>query len=481
MSPKALERYGAFNISLVSDLPLFVDPFLVFNSRKPRYRKLHRGIVRYLQFLYKMARAQSLTPGLIASWYRFPEIRENWLGFSQSGNQGRGLGSKFADALHSNLGVLFQGLNRDKITKDVHLEKLCLVSDRVGRDNISDFTTNLIHAFLLEYTSTFAKKYIDRSLRKTVAVSKVSFNYQTQTWTSGQFDLPFFQGAHVLLTPRDLLTKEDTWINKTDLFEDFDQIPDAIPNEHLRQQVSNFFRSLLPKPTKKRRRIKKTDRDAAIQKTLQQFPFLIDYYIRHKEGHGDEAKRLSSQRVELSDQLYVQQINQLRHLLETTTTFYASEVNSYEAAYRRAQFLKDVIENKGCHKVFYAKGQPIEREADLQILYRFTWFGTSFDVGREANDGRGPVDYKISKGATDKSLVEMKLGSNSSLERNLKKQTDIYAKASDAQRSVTIIICLSAADQARVRRILRRLKREGDRSIVVIDARKDNKPSGSKA
>src|SRR5207302_835361 len=116
VSPKKLERYGAFNICLVSDLPLFVDPFLVFNSRKPRYRKLHRGIVRYLQFLYRQARTQHLTPGLISAWYRFPEITQNWLGFSKTGNQGRGLGEKFAGALHNNLGVLFKGLNEHKIT-----------------------------------------------------------------------------------------------------------------------------------------------------------------------------------------------------------------------------------------------------------------------------------------------------------------------------------------------------------------------------
>ena len=40
----ALDRCGAFNISLVADLPLFVDPFLIFNSRRPRYRKLHMEI-----------------------------------------------------------------------------------------------------------------------------------------------------------------------------------------------------------------------------------------------------------------------------------------------------------------------------------------------------------------------------------------------------------------------------------------------------
>jgi len=43
-----LENYGAFNISLINDLPLFVDPFLLFNSRKPKYRTLHNEILKYV-------------------------------------------------------------------------------------------------------------------------------------------------------------------------------------------------------------------------------------------------------------------------------------------------------------------------------------------------------------------------------------------------------------------------------------------------
>lgn len=480
VSSRALDRYGAFDISLVSDLPLFVDPFLIFNSRRPVYRKLHRGIVRYLRFLHKQAKSQALTPGLIHGWYRFPEIRQNWLGFSETGNDGRGLGRTFANALHDNLGLLFKDLNRQQITRDIHLEKLCLVSDRVGRDNISDFTNNLIHRFLLEYTSTFARTHIDRALRRRVSVPKVKFNYHTQTWEPGTFDLPYYNGEHVLLTPRDILTKDDTWINKTDLFEDFDRIPDAIPNEQLRQQVSNFFRRCLPQRRGKRRKLKKAERDDAVLRTLREFPQLVDYYIRDKETRGAEATRISSRRVSASDRLYVRQIQELRTLLETTD-FYKAETVSYEAAYRRALYLKDVIENKGGHRLFYVDGKPIERESDLQIAYRFTWFGTSFDVGTEANDGRGPADYKISKGAKDKSLVEMKLAGNSSLERNLKNQTAVYERASDARKSVKIIIAFSAAEQKRVQDILKRLKMSGDVSIVQIDARRDNKPSGSKA
>jgi hypothetical protein len=145
------------------------------------------------------------------------------------------------------------------------------------------------------------------------------------------------------------------------------------------------------------------------------------------------------------------------------------------------QFFKDVIENKGGHRIFYVDGQPIEREQDLHILYRMTWFASESDVTREANDGRGPVDFKISKGSADKTLVEFKLASNSQLKRNLQNQTEIYQKASDAPRTIKVIVYFSPDELERVESILRALKLTEDRDIVLVDARRDNKPSGSKA
>lgn len=45
-----IESYGAVNISLINDMPLFVDPFLLFNSEKPEYQQIHRNIISYLLF-----------------------------------------------------------------------------------------------------------------------------------------------------------------------------------------------------------------------------------------------------------------------------------------------------------------------------------------------------------------------------------------------------------------------------------------------
>jgi hypothetical protein len=109
------------------------------------------------------------------------------------------------------------------------------------------------------------------------------------------------------------------------------------------------------------------------------------------------------------------------------------------------------------------------------------WFATPSDVTREANDGRGPADYKISPGSSDKTLVDFKLAKNTQLERNLQKQAGIYEKASDAKLTIKVIVHFRAAEKRRVERILKRLSLAGNKNVVLINARKDNKPSGSKA
>ena len=396
------------------------------------------------------------------------------VGISRQGNRGAGLGKDFAQALRTNLQLVFDDFGKEKVTRGSHVEKLCLISDGVGRDKISDFITNLIHGYLLEYTQVFALRFLQANQTRQLTVDRVEFNYETESWERRPFQLPYVSGDYVLLTPIDLLTRDDTWINRTDLVDSVESLPEAIPNDALREQVSNYFRKMLPRHPRAKER-----RDAA-RATLSRFPELIDYYILDKEEHGDQARTLSQQRVALSRLLYVEQFGALVRDLRATE-FYSLAGDTYQEALRRVEFLKDVIENKGGHRVFYVHGKPLEREEDVHILYRLTWFASPSDVGREVNDGRGPVDFKISRGAADKTLVEFKLASNSQLRRNLLRQVPIYKAASDAKRSIKVIIYFSEREHRRVDKILKGLGLLQETSIVLIDARADNKPSGSKA
>jgi len=479
IDPKVLKRYGAFDVSLVTDLPLFIDPFLLFNSKKKKYRQLHDDIVRYLVFLRDKAQPGDLESGLLHSWYMFSEVKQNWLGFTVGGNDGRGLGRDFAGALHENLHRLFSNFGDEPVTKGSHLEKLCLVRDKVGRDNISDFTTNLIKDYLCEYTQRFAKQHLRADQIRLINVPRARFNYDTESWSPVKYELPWANGDFVLLTPRDILTKDDTWINKDDLVNDFEEIAPAIPDENLRAQVNNYFAKVLirrrdQEPTKK-------DRNEAARQTILEFPALIDYFIRYKEDHGDEAEISSSDKVRTSEQVYINQIRDLQNVLSEHTMFYSLRGNTYAEAQERLEYLRDVIENKGGHKIFYIKGKPLERETDLHVMYHLVWFGTPSDVSREVNDGRGPADFKISRGAKDKTIVEFKLAKNTGLEKNLLKQVEIYKKASDAEHSLKAILYFTEEEFNRAVRILKKLELYGHQDIYLIDGRNDNKPSGSKA
>src|SRR5690606_16625718 len=178
----------------------------------------------------------------ISSWYQFPEVKQNWFGYSDVGNSGRGLGPKFGKAFSTSIHFVFDDIGKEVITQTSHLEKVGLFQIGIGKDNISDFSTNLLKHYLLNYTETFAKKHIDKKLLDTYNVDKVFFNYDLERWMPKEFVLPKLGNDFVLLTPRDLLTKDDNWINAKDLRGDFLRICNSIPNKDLKEQIFNYFR-----------------------------------------------------------------------------------------------------------------------------------------------------------------------------------------------------------------------------------------------
>lgn len=70
-----MAEHGAFNISLINDLPLFIDPFLLFNSGDATYQQLHEGIITYLKFLRDQSARGALPEGQLKAWFMFPEVR----------------------------------------------------------------------------------------------------------------------------------------------------------------------------------------------------------------------------------------------------------------------------------------------------------------------------------------------------------------------------------------------------------------------
>jgi hypothetical protein len=464
-----LDDYGAFNISLINDLPLFVDPFLLYASEKGEYQALHAGILKYISFLRNKALTGQITDEKIKRWYKFSEVKQVWFGYSENGNGGAGLGTKFGTEMSKHIIGVFEDLNNESITLTSHLEKLSLFRSGVGRDNISDFTCNLIKEYLLEYTQAFAEKYIDSSLCAKVSVPKVYFDYDLEEWMPRKYYLPFFNNDYVLLTPKDILTKDENWINFSDMRHRFLEIAHSIPNDELRDRVNDIYKNSLPKNPKDE------DFKRAVERVVSNVPKFMDYYIRIKEDGKDEAIQTSNNIVCDAQSVYIHNIQDL--VLKLKQTDFYNRQDTFEEARNRVEFLKDMIENKDGYKLFYHNGKFIGKEKDLQLIFKLVWYATDLDVNAEVNNGRGPVDFKISKG-TDKTLVEFKLAKNSKLKQNLKNQVKIYEAANDTKKSLIVILYHTDEEFKRVTLVIKELELEKNENIILIDAC-DNKPSAS--
>lgn len=475
VNPSDLFEYGAYNISMINDLPLFIDPFLLFNSEKPEYRQLHDQIIEYLIFLRDKSSSGIIKRGLLQSWFTFSEVKQNWLGFSVFGNRGRGLGHGFAENLNRNLGTFFSHFGQEKVSSSSHLEKLTLIREGVGRDCISDFTTNLIKKYLLEYTQTFAQKFIAPQFRETRPVSKVLFNNQLEKWVSKSYDLPIFNNDYVLLTPFDILSRDENWINRDDMLGVYKEIVESVSNEQLRAEVNNYLSSEIQKDFSR-----KEEKEIA-SRLYNRFPQLIDYYILQKEQDGEQAVSISNEKVEESQALFYDNSVSFIFALKRSSQFYEVEGDTLAEARSRIQYMKSVVEDQDGYKIFYHEGQAIKREIDLQLIFKMTWYASPSDFNSEVNNGRGPVDFKVSRGSYDKSLVEFKLASNSQLKKNLQNQLAVYEKANNTKKSLTVIVYFSEQELDRVRNILSDLGLSDNNNIILIDARADNKRSASRA
>lgn len=470
-----IEEYGALDISLVNDLPLFIDPFLLFCSEKAEYRKIHDHIVKYILFLKSQAEAKSgLSKAMYRAWFAFPEVKQNWLGFSENGNSGRGMGFDFAEGLFEGLCTVFSDFGTEEMLESPHMEKFSLIRPKIGKDKISDFTANFAKAYLLQYTQAFAKKHIDKSQLALVNVDKVYFDYRAKRWMPRKYFLPIFQGDYVLLTPKDILTRDDTFINRSDMIRSALEFAPSIGDEALRFSFSEFLYDVLRDDKKS-----KKEKDAAITEFISKHPEIVNYYIRFKESVKERASIFSEKQVELVDEFFIDAAASLSAVVNETTRFYDIRPSSFEEAKERVLYLKHVIEDQDGYRLLWRDGRAPAHESELQLLFKFVWCGTDFDVNREANNGRGPADYVVSKGAADKTIVEFKLAKNSKLRQNLENQVEIYKRANKTDAAIEVIVFFSEREQKKVERVLNELGLAGNEQIVLIDARCDNKISAS--
>src|SRR6266851_5110209 len=114
------------------DIPLGIDPFLLFKSRDPEYRNLHGVVLNVFN-----AGVQAVRLGRLDDARRiltFPEVPEIGLGYARTSRRGSGVGTHLTELIIDTL-VGSPQLQERGVR---HIEEMQLLSAGIGPDRVSD-------------------------------------------------------------------------------------------------------------------------------------------------------------------------------------------------------------------------------------------------------------------------------------------------------------------------------------------------------
>jgi hypothetical protein len=138
---------------LDEDLPLAVDPFLLWKSPSQQDNALHIAVINAFNHLGSLTRAgrdDEAAKLLIAA----SECDEVGLGLSHE-RRGKRIGRGTAQEILT----LFRDIPKYREGGFVHIEEIQLFVDQIGRDRISDLTCSFIKSFLIDFTIDQCDKY----------------------------------------------------------------------------------------------------------------------------------------------------------------------------------------------------------------------------------------------------------------------------------------------------------------------------------
>lgn len=219
-----------FAISFIDeDIPLYVDPFLLWKSPSMQDNSLHLSITNSFNQLGWLI-ANGKEKEALEIIIRASECDEVGLGNSKT-KVGKRIGKKLATK------ILNQFTSIPQIQKNgfVHFEEIQLLVDNFSKDRVSDIACNFVQSFLVDYTIEQSEKY-------GIPIEKVKltnlYNSKTNTFGEEETHLPVNPNTKlpIIFTPKRWL-KHIPWINTDDYFNSYyiknihkkgDEFPDKI-------------------------------------------------------------------------------------------------------------------------------------------------------------------------------------------------------------------------------------------------------------
>ena len=457
-----------FDPFLSIDTKLFVDPFLLYATESGPFVGSHSEVIAFFNTIFQMiaksgGKTNSLHWRSAANLALFPEVQELCLGYTGQGTAGSGSGKQLSEVI---VEALWDAVKAG-VKEITHFEEVRILREGIGADRISDITASIIRARLAAYTGQICQKHkVPTSATNYI---RGQFNPTTNRWDPSTFHLPVnpYSQKPILLVPRNYLRS----LPSIDP-DDFWQYCYDNENETLRDEYSADITRHVDKKT--------------IIAFARRHPEFRMGYLQHLETNPPSPYDFETD----PRGLYQWYDTALAFCASHPLAISVSKPSDLVAAVKDMidQFSRFVRDNKGWKLLWNDNGKAKSEEAS-QLLFLGTVIhycrANDLDVSPETNIGRGPVDFKVSRGYSLRAHIEVKLAKNSKFWNGLQKQLPTYMKAEDVKIGHFLVVQQTDADSMRLKDIASRIRAVRDAtgydlSYTVIDARYGGPPSASK-
>lgn len=424
-----LKKRSIFDPTLDIDSPLFVDPFLLMDSKHIEFSKCasERYEERFVE-IYKLLRLSNQEDD--KAWkgaykkFKFGELSGlsgTCLGYSKHSTKGRGFGPILSKkALIWAKGVIDLGV------QDIELfSSMSLFEGGIGADLISDMVINITIDCIINFNNR-----VYNEIKKDLNIDVFREEHDLIGRTAMLPRNPFSnEGAPVILLAADIL-------KHLPIMEDPRNLADiAKENAELRDRVNQNISEIWKIRTKKEKEeIKRRAMESSasfqtlldLLKILEKTPYDI-----HKDPDGLIEWRSLAQnftalyKLDISDDKNLKGVNRIDFICK-----------------KIIEQFRSLVEDNHLSKSFYVDYKP-RHERFAQLLFYAIAVAycdaNDLDVSPEADAGVGPVDFKFSQGRS-KVVVEIKLSTNSQLVNGFRKQLTAYMKAEKTDYGHYVVI-----------------------------------------
>ena len=399
---------GALDIILDLDTKYFIDPVLLRNNQVPEFTEASHKVEKYFSDILALIRVSREEKDMY--WKKadellsFKEIKGTCLGYSNSGTSGNAIGRN----LRCGVLRIIKDLLLNGEVEPIILELLGVFQEKIGCDRISDLVTFILRDDIIQYTKRVLKEL------KCENVSE-----------KGLLRNPYNQ-EYVLLLPKEILSPLPV-ANR------FDEIEFCcFENERVRREINAYF------DLGERKKIKKEEVQTLIINDLSFREQLLDVY------RNLTPEKYNFDIDPVGEIVWYEESKRASKEYPLILMNPRNEEELESLIMKICYHFKTLIENNGLWRLLYDDNCTPKHESAAQLLF----FGIAdsyctangVEISREVNNGRGPVDFKLSKSTLNKVLVEVKLTSNPQLKHGISKQLPIYMKQENTKKAIYLII-----------------------------------------